>query len=178
MNTKWYDRLAAAAAKPTRAERVKAGAEVDAELNKLLKGRKEMGDIRRLARQAGDDEQLRTATSEQIAVVLLGLLAPAVQKIGDANDRAEQTARHGVLAFALAAYHADHQKYPAALADLSPKYLKAVPDDLFSGKAVIYKPVDGGFMLYSVGVNGTDDGGRSFGDEPRGDDLVVRVPKK
>jgi hypothetical protein len=177
LNTKWYDRLAAATAKPTRAERVKAAAEVDAELQKLLKSRKELRDIRKLAEQA-NDERVRTATSEQIVAVLLGLMAPAVQKMVDAVDRAEQTARHGVLAFALAAYHADHKRYPASLVDLSPKYLKQVPDDLFSGKPLVYQPTDDGFLLYSVGVNGADDGGRSFGDEPRGDDLVVRVPRK
>lgn len=187
LNTKWYDKLVAAAAKPTRGARVKAGAKVDVDLKELLSPSKlqegigqvvkQLDDIDKLAGQA-EDEKLRTAVSEQIVVVLLGLLAPAVQKIGDAVDRAEQSARNGVLAFALAAYHADHNKYPASLADLSPKYLKQVPDDLFSGKPLIYKPTDTGFLLYSVGVNGADDGGRSFGDEPKGDDLVVRVPKK
>lgn len=187
LNTKWYDKLAAAAAKPTRAERVKAGAKVDADLQELLSRPKlqdgvidqvlkQLDGIDKLVGQA-EQEKFRTAVSEKIVVVLLGLLAPAVQKMGDSVDRAEQAARHGVLAFALAAYHADHSKYPASLADLSPKYLKQVPDDLFSGKAVIYKPTDGGFLLSSVGVNGADDGGRSFGDQPKGDDLVVRVPR-
>lgn len=176
LNTRWYDRMVAAAAKPTRAERVAAGAEVDDGLKKLLKSTKQLGDIEALVEKA-NDAQLRTAVSEQVVVVLLGLLAPAVQKVGDAADRAEQTARHGVLAFALAAYHADHRKYPPTLADLSPKYLKQVPDDLFSAKALIYKPAGDGYLLYSVGVNGADDGGRSFGDQPRGDDLVVRVPR-
>jgi hypothetical protein len=176
LNTRWYDKLAAAAAKPTRAERVKAGAEVDTGLKELLNVAKQLEEIDKLVGQA-EDEKVRTAVSEKIVVVLLGLLAPAVQKMGDAGDRAEQTARHGVLAFALAAYHADHKKYPPALADLSPKYLKQVPDDLFREEPLIYRPTDDGFLLYSVGVNGKDDGGRSF-DQPPADDLVVRVPKK
>jgi hypothetical protein len=191
LNTRWYDTMAAAAAvaaaKPTRGERVKSGAKTDAELKDLLalpklvdaidQVGKRLGELDDLVGQA-EDEKLRTAVSEKIVASLLGLLAPAVQKMGDSVDRAEQYSRHGVLAFALAAYHADHNKYPASLADLSPKYLKSVPDDLFSGKPLIYKPTDGGYLLYSVGVNGADDGGLSFGDEPKGDDLVMRVPRK
>ncbi len=186
--TRWYDTMVAAVAKPTRAERVKAGAKADVDLKELLSLSKlkdgVVGEVLKQLEELDDlvgraeDEKLRTAVSEKVVASLLGLLAPAVQKMGDSVDRAEQTARHGVLAFALAAYHADQGKYPASLADLSPKYLKQVPDDLFSGKPLIYTPADGGFLLYSVGVNGADDGGRSFGDDPKGDDLVVRVPRK
>ena len=36
-------------------------------------------------------------------------------------------------------YRADAGRYPARLADLAPKYLAAVPDDLFAGRPVILK---------------------------------------
>lgn len=177
LSTHWYDRLAEAAAKPTRAERVAATAKVQKELEKLLTDRKQVGELAALIGRA-NDQQLRTATSEQVALVLLALLVPAVNKISDSADRGEQTSRNGVLAFALAAYHADHGKYPAALGDLIPKYTESVPEDLFSGKPLVYKPSDSGYLLYSVGVNGADDSGRSHQDDPRGDDLAVRVPSK
>ncbi len=72
-------------------------------------------------------------------------------------------------------------KYPAKLADLAPKYLATVPDDLFSGKPLVYQPAKEGYLFYSVGVNGTDDGGQLLTDpgDPatgRGDDLGVRMP--
>ncbi len=177
LNTAWYDKFEAAARKPTRAERLTAGAEIDDGLRKLLDGARELGEIPNLVQQ-GADAKVRTAVSEKIALVLLGLMAPAIQKIGDAGDRAEQVARNGVLAFALAAHHADHKAYPAKLADLAPKYVAKLPDDLFSGKPLIYKPTDAGYLLYSVGANGADDGGQSFMDDPKGDDLVVRMPRK
>ena len=44
-------------------------------------------------------------------------------------------------------------------------------------QAMIYRPAEKGYLLYSVGVNGLDDGGRSYGDDPPGDDLVVRMPQ-
>jgi hypothetical protein len=59
---------------------------------------------------------------------------------------------------------------------LAPKYLAEVPGDLFSGKPLIYRPSEKGYLLYSVGVNGQDDQGRSYDDDPPGDDLVVRMP--
>jgi hypothetical protein len=108
--------------------------------------------------------------------LVVGSMPFAADKIGNAVDRGVQQNQNLHLAFALAAYHADHKKYPAALADLVPKYIDKIPDDLFSGKPLIYKPTGAGYLLYSVGVNGADDGGKTFGDTPPGDDLVVRMP--
>jgi len=76
----------------------------------------------------------------------------------------------------LAAYRSDNRQYPKALNALAPKYLPTIPQDLFSGKALIYRPTDDGYLLYSVGVNGKDEEGRSYDDDPRGDDLTVRMP--
>ena len=66
------------------------------------------------------------------------------------------------LAFALAAYHADHGTYPAKLADLAPKYVAEVPKDIFNASELHYRPEGGGYLLYSVGVNGKDDGGKGM----------------
>ena len=101
---------------------------------------------------------------------------PAVSKVQNAYDRDEQVQRNLQVAFALAAYRRDHGSYAAKLDDLAPKYIPAVPDDLFSGMALVYRPSDKGYLFYSVGVNAKDDGGRSFDDDPAGDDLPVRMP--
>ena len=95
----------------------------------------------------------------------------------NAYDRDQQMQQNVQVAFALAAYHRDHGNYPAKLDDLAPKYLAAVPDDLFSGKALIYRPTEKSYLFYSVGVNGKDDGGRSTNDDPAGDDLPVTIPQ-
>jgi len=57
-----------------------------------------------------------------------------------------------------------------------PAFLSSVPSDVFSGKAIVYRAQSDGYLLYSIGPNGKDDGGRSFDDEPRGDDIAVRMP--
>jgi hypothetical protein len=111
-----------------------------------------------------------------ITIPLLRLLGPNLEWLADSQDRALQIEGNLHVAFALAAYKSDHGRYPAKLADLSPKYLAKVSDDLFSGKPLIYRPTEKGYVLYSVGVNGKDEDGRGMDDVPSGDDLRVRMP--
>jgi type II secretory pathway pseudopilin PulG len=113
---------------------------------------------------------------EEIGNILIKLLFPALKKIQDAADRTEQTERNVHVAFALAAYRADHGRYPERLSELAPKYLPEVPGDLFSGNPLIWRPGKGGYLFYSIGVNGLDEDGRWRDDDPPGDDLRVRMP--
>src|SRR5262249_58284858 len=76
----------------------------------------------------------------------------------------------------LAGYGAEQGRYPKELEALAPAHLARVPQDLFSGKPLIYRPGETGYLLYSVGPNGKDEGGRGPEDEPSGDDLAVRMP--
>lgn len=64
--------------------------------------------------------------------------------------------------FALKAYKIDTGNLPQNLSDLSPKYLQKLPEDPYSGKPLQYKPEKK--IIYSVGVNGQDQGG-STGDD-------------
>ena len=50
--------------------------------------------------------------------------------------------------------------YPVTLDELIPDYLDAVPVDPFDGQALRYKMVDEGFVVYSVGEDGEDQGGK------------------
>jgi hypothetical protein len=118
----------------------------------------------------------KSERGENIGNLLIGLLFPALEKIQTAFDRMEQTERNAHVAFALAAYQGDNGRYPSNLDELAPKYLPKVPGDLFSGRPLIYKPADNGYLFYSVGVNGLDEDGRWTDDTPKGDDLRVRMP--
>ena len=62
------------------------------------------------------------------------------------------------------------------LDDLAPKYMKTIPNDLFADQPLTYRPTADGYLLYSVGINGKDEDGRWTDDEPKGDDLRVRMP--
>jgi hypothetical protein len=104
------------------------------------------------------------------------LMFPYYGKYQLRGDRSEQVHRNLHVAFALAAYKASEGRYPEKLDVLAPKYLPAIPGDLFSGKALIYRPSKDGYLLYSVGVNGKDDGGQTREDDLSCDDLRVRMP--
>jgi hypothetical protein len=118
----------------------------------------------------------RTAKGRHIGQTLLSLLMPALEKYIEATDRTEQYQQNLQVVLALAAYRADKGSYPSRLDDLAPTYLAQVPGDLFSGKPLLYKPSKEGYLLYSVGINEKDDGGQGYDDEPRGDDLRIRMP--
>jgi hypothetical protein len=175
-----YDRLVAALRHKDRSERKKDLDQLEADIKKL---RADATDPQKLlllmmAKAPPDkiDKDMAKAIGEAIGSALITLLMPAAGKVQDAHDRAEQIQRNVQVAFALAAYHHDRGRYPARLDDLVPTYIKAVPVDLFSGKPLIYGLSGKGYLLYSVGANGKDDGGRWYDDVPPGDDPRVRMP--
>jgi hypothetical protein len=164
-----FDRLSAATQLPDHAARKREYAKI---ADEVKQGKEEaLGAVGLFGITLSKKER-----GQAIGSILLGLLLPAIEKIQDATDRIEQTRCNLVIAFALAAYRADNGHYPAKLEELAPKYLSSVPGDLFSGKPLIYKPTEDGYLFYSVGINGIDDGGRWQDDEPKGDDLRVRMP--
>ena len=71
---------------------------------------------------------------------------------------------------ALALHHRLHKTWPENLAQLTPHLLPSVPLDRFDGKPLKYKLVDGHPLLYSVGLNRTDDGGTPSADPAKGDE--------
>jgi hypothetical protein len=169
---KWYDRLSAAMRHKDRADREKEFDKIDEELRDAKKKAPTPGEFVKIL-PAKDGDKVAGKT---VGDVLASLLLPAVRKVQQAHDRVSQADRNLRVAFAMAAYRADNNRYPEKLADLAPKYLTAVPDDMFSGKALIYKPTEKGYLFYSVGPNGKDDGGRWYDDDPPGDDPSVRMP--
>ena len=93
-------------------------------------------------------------------------------------SRAEQTTAHNQtmaneaqIACALERYRLANGLYPGTLDALSPQFIETLPHDLIGGDPLIYRPTaDGKFLLYSIGWNEKDDGGKSGGtDFTKGD---------
>jgi membrane protease YdiL (CAAX protease family) len=60
-------------------------------------------------------------------------------------------------------YKTDTQQYPDILSELVDRgYIEAVPDDTYSDGSIVYKRTDNGFLLYSLGVDFDDDGGKPY----------------
>lgn len=71
--------------------------------------------------------------------------------------------QQAALACALERYRLAEGQYPESLAALAPTWLKEVPADLLDpngGKLKYRREGDGGFVLYSIGLNRVDDGGK------------------
>jgi len=59
----------------------------------------------------------------------------------------------------IAIYRADHGQYPEKLDELAPAVLPQLPVDLYHAKPFVYKRDADGYLLYSTGEDGIDDGG-------------------
>jgi hypothetical protein len=94
------------------------------------------------------------------AHILLHVIMPALARITiiDTRNIAQLlTARVGL---AVERYHLAAGKLPDALMDLVPDYLDAVPRDPFDGNDLRYKKLHTGFVVYSIGEDRIDDGGK------------------
>jgi len=69
--------------------------------------------------------------------------------------------RLAAIVIAIRLYEMDHGRLPNLLETLVPGYLERLPEDSFAGEgeAFIYAPDRAEPVVYSVGVNGVDDGG-------------------
>jgi len=63
-------------------------------------------------------------------------------------------------ALALSLYKAENSQYPDTLAALVPGYLPKIPIDPFDGAPIKYVLNENGFIVYSIGEDGRDNGGQ------------------
>lgn len=68
-------------------------------------------------------------------------------------------ARLLALDLLIRAYRQDHGEFPGSLEVVALSNCPDLLTDSYSGKSFIYRPSEQGFLLYSVGKNGVDDGG-------------------
>ncbi len=102
---------------------------------------------------------------------LIGLLVDALERPMGAVDTLGAMRQSTRLLLALEIHHARHGRWPATLDDLAPAILPEIPIDPLNGKPFGYslrEPTEDDprpFLLYSFGLDGTDDGGRPHGDQ-------------
>ncbi len=122
------------------------------------------------------------------------VVQPNVSGFLDSRDRASLFLAGARLMLALESFRAKHTEYPEKLSDLVPELLKELPGDPFSAEGFRYRRIDAaqdpdhrGYLLYSVGRDGEDNGGRECPDGPqnvigravrgRGFDYVINSPR-
>jgi hypothetical protein len=118
--------------------------------------------------------------------IMLRLMQPAYGRLSEIAWRAKANRTALLTVLAVLVYEKERGEYPASLNQLvSRGYLKQLPIDPYSGRPFVYKRTNDVFILYSVGMNFTDDGGtvakqddgrvKKYADE--GDLVFWPVPK-
>jgi len=93
--------------------------------------------------------------------VLLSILTPALERAAIMGHRHRTNVEATVTILALLRYTSDKGSYPENLQQLiTAGYLRQLPIDVYSGKPLVYRTTDESFILYSVGENIEDDGGK------------------
>jgi hypothetical protein len=92
--------------------------------------------------------------------MISALILPALTKVHFKAAEAQTVADESVTACALERCRLANGQFPDQLQALVPKFLDKVPQDVISGNPLIYRRTDNGqYVLYSVALNGKDDGG-------------------
>lgn len=95
--------------------------------------------------------------------LLSALLLPALDSTIESMFRVRMQMRLTALGLAVRQYEIDHGARPPELSALVPDYLLELPRDLMQANAgpPLYHPNAAPALLYSVGINGVDDDGRT-----------------
>jgi len=92
--------------------------------------------------------------------VLLHEFMPAFSRVITVDLKVTAQLRTAQAGLAIERYRLAAGKLPDEIADLVPNYLDAVPKDPFDGEDLRYKRLEMGFVVYSIGEDGSDDGGK------------------
>jgi type II secretory pathway pseudopilin PulG len=149
---RWYDRISAAARIPNWADRQKAFANINYDIQIAQSAMRQPGSW------VGGLFS-RPKRSELIAAVVVGMFIPATTAATNAEDRNSTQLQLMQLASAIADYRAKHGHYPDRLEELIPDIIAQLPVDLYHNKPFVFRRDGDGYLLYSTGENGQDDGG-------------------
>lgn len=96
------------------------------------------------------------------------MVMPALSKCIDLHYRSQALHQLGLTAAAIERYRlANDNKLPGGLTELVPGYLEKVPVDPFDQKPIKYIKQGKGYILYSIGEDLTDNGGKELDEKGR-----------
>ena len=106
----------------------------------------------------------------------IGILLSALSHAVITTEQTTQLRDATLVAIGLELYRREHNRWPATLDAIVPQWLPEVPPDRFDGSPVRYALIDGKPVVYSIGTDRDDDGGRAavLADGTR-DDNVKRL---
>ena len=110
--------------------------------------------------------------------IITEAFAPAPHLALSAHGKQLGLVRATRSALAVERYRLAKSSLPEVLDELVPEYIEAIPEDPFDGKPLRYKKLDKGYVVYSIGPDGKDDGGaEEQDDEGRPLDVTFTVER-
>jgi len=107
--------------------------------------------------------------------VVAGLLCGVWRPIIQAAARSDALRASAQVGLAMHRYRAAHGQFPVSLDELVPDALPAVPRDPYDGQPIRLVTTDDGWVVYSIGPDMVDDGGRvRYGHPDVTGDLLFR----
>ncbi|NIP25187.1 MAG: hypothetical protein GWN67_12710 [Phycisphaerae bacterium] len=125
-------------------------------------------------KEAADAVDARFDKTSRIHM-LVHILMPALSRVTTLDLRSISQVRAAHVGLTVERYRLATGKLPDTLAELTPTYLDAVVKDPFDGKDLRYKKLETGFVVYSIGEDGNDDGGKEKSRERTSSDAPVDV---
>lgn len=108
--------------------------------------------------------------ADQIRYGLTSLTLPAFNGFLTRFQRCQTLLDHARIAIALEKKRIIEGQYPESLATIADEFDGNIPSDLFTGIPYAYKLlVDGSYLIYGVGPDNIDNGGRMKHDREKGD---------
>ncbi len=119
-------------------------------------------------RQAADDAVVDKLMSTSGIHIFVRSLMPAMSRITTIELRAIANLRVARVGLAVQRYRLAAGALPDTLADLVPAYFDVIPKDPFDGNDLRYEKRGNGFVIYSIGEDLSDDGGKERPKRRRG----------
>jgi hypothetical protein len=92
--------------------------------------------------------------------VYVGLMMPLVEKFAEGCWRNQALLRCAIVVLAVERYRIAHGRWPDSLSVLVPEYLEKIHLDPYDAKPLRYRRLVDGVIIYSVGPDEKDDGGK------------------
>jgi hypothetical protein len=109
--------------------------------------------------------------------VVAGVLVPALSNIYKGMLRAEAEHDVALTAVAMETFRLANGKLPEKLTDLTPKFLADEPLDPADGKPLRMVVRDKEVVIYSIGPDMKDDGGKPYDNTTKTGDIALTLPK-
>jgi hypothetical protein len=118
--------------------------------------------------------------------IFSSMFLPVYSGVANRDASARARLRDAITVLAIERWRLQHQDtVPDSLIDLVPAFLPTVPVDPYDGKPLRYKKLKNGYLIYSIGPNLKDDGGKEIplpsakvsSEERRNYDIVFTVER-